>query len=110
MSKSLQLVLGQVAHAGIAVLQGAGGQSQLDLQPQSDLLQLQPEFEPQIGQAVAHGAGQAAWHGARLGVEHGQAAITELIEHVAIPTAIAAATVSFLIVIFNLFVLCVEID
>ena len=32
---------------------------------------------------------------------HGQAAITVLNEHVAIPTAIAAATVSFLIVILT---------
>ncbi len=49
------------------------------------------------GNGSAHGAGVA-------GCAHGQAAIAEFKEHVAIPTAIAAATVSFLIVIFTSFV------
>jgi hypothetical protein len=68
---------------------------------------LQPQVElsnPQIGQAVAIGA-MVLWHpesGQALPeLLHGHAAIALLREHVAIPTAIAAATVSFLIVIFT---------
>ena len=53
------------------------------------------------GQAGPVTTGSASAQGAGVGCAQGQAAIAEVKEHVAIPTAIAAATVSFLIVIFT---------
>ena len=97
MSNPAQLLVpGHVAHAG--VLHGAGqavahGVAQVSHAGAHGV-------RHGVAQGVAHGAAHAGAHG----VEHpdsGQAAIALLIEHVAIPTAIAAATVSFLIVIFT---------
>jgi hypothetical protein len=72
-------------------------------QPHPQLLLLHPHVDlscPQLGQAHAG----ATTVGQLLQPESGQAAIELENEHVAIPTAIAAATVSFLIVIFYLLV------
>jgi hypothetical protein len=106
MSNSSQLFNIQEPQAG--TLQGSHGHAHPQSQPQSQL-HLQADFSnPQIGHFAFSGvtkawqpeAGQAPpiIAGAEL---HGQAAIALLNEHVAIPTAIAAATVSFLIVIFT---------
>lgn len=106
----MQLVLGQVAHAGVAGLHG-DGQSQLqslqvlqelhelqDVSHPHGVLQVQQDLSnPHVGQRFA---GAVVIVGQLLQPEIGQAAIAFENEHVAIPTAIAAATVSFLIVIF----------
>jgi hypothetical protein len=108
MSKSLQLVLGQVAHAGVIGLQGTTGQAVAQGGAQGVAHGSQPlcvfawqphvaEFCPHIGQALIG----ATVVGQLLQPETGHAAIALENEHVAIPTAIAAATVSFLIVIFT---------
>ena len=90
----IQLVSAHGVAHGVA--QGAAHpQAGAGLQPQVVL------FWPQIGHgAVAGVSGQAPPVITGISL-HGQAAIALFSEHVAIPTAIAAATVSFLIVIFT---------
>jgi len=103
MSKSAQLVFGHVAHAGVAGLaQGSQHGSHDFLHgSQSHGLHLHG-LHLHLSQQELQGVAQAHGGEAQLGVLlHGQAAIAVFIEHVAIPTAIAAAIVSFLIVIFT---------
>lgn len=105
-------MFGSVALAGCAGLQHGeqGAQSQFDAHPQSLLqLHLQSDFcSPQIGHFAVCGVTMAGHAEEQFDpviagtlVLHGHAAFALENEHVAIPTAIAAATVSFLIVIFT---------
>ena len=96
LSLESSFVLGQRAHEGT----GSGSHCGATSQPQGSGFWSQGQAAPVTTGSSSQPQGVCEIIGC---CSHGQAAITVLNEHVAIPTAIAAATVSFLIVILTSF-------